>query len=66
MKIVLNGNSEEVAEGSTLATLLEAFNLEQSLIVSELNGEIIKKEAYATTTLHEGDILEIIKFVGGG
>ncbi len=38
---------------------------DQGLIV-ELNGEIIKRDDWKRQAVAEGDIVELIKFVGGG
>jgi sulfur carrier protein len=32
----------------------------------EVNGELVTRSDYATTTLNEGDRVEIVTFVGGG
>ena len=64
--ITVNGKPLEAYEGRTLQELLEARGYRLSIIAVELNGEILKKEDYATTTLHRGDRLEIVSFVGGG
>ena len=35
-------------------------------VVVELNEEIIKRETYDTTVLKDGDVVEILQFMGGG
>ena len=40
--------------------------LHERLVVVERNGEIIKRAAFLEVTLEEGDLIEIVHFVGGG
>ncbi len=65
MNVVINGEKTELSPQSTLAGLLENYELPQAFVI-ELNGEIIAPESYESQSLKEGDTLEIIRFVGGG
>ncbi len=65
MQYIVNGQNEEFAATSLLALLAERGN-DPAKVVVELNGQIIPKDAYAATTLHGGDRLELVQFVGGG
>jgi len=66
MKITLNGESREVAEGTTLAALVEQLALKGDRIAAERNLEVVPRAKYAETLLADGDRLEIVTFVGGG
>jgi thiamine biosynthesis protein ThiS len=35
-------------------------------VAVEHNGMIIERDAYARTTLQDGDVMEIVRMVGGG
>ena len=35
-------------------------------VAVELNREIVPRDLWAVTSLHDGDRLEIVHFVGGG
>ena len=65
MQYIVNGQNEEHAADTLLALLQERGN-EPAKVVVELNEQIIPKDAYAATALHEGDRLELVQFVGGG
>ncbi len=65
MYLKVNGEEESVNE-LTLAAYLEARGLLGRRIAVEHNGEIVPKSAYESTTLHEGDVLEIVHAIGGG
>jgi thiamine biosynthesis protein ThiS len=49
-----------------VADLLQELGLGARRVAVERNREIVKKEQYEATELGNGDVLEIIEFVGGG
>ena len=60
-------NGEQVnAEGMNISSYIEKNNYDSRRIVVEVNYEIIKKENYDNYNFKEGDIVEIVSFVGGG
>lgn len=63
--VKINGNSLDAA-GQTLAEYLTAANFEPQRIVVERNGEIVPRARYGETVLCDGDVVEIISFMGGG
>ena len=66
MQIMLNGESREIVEGLTVAGLLQELRLTTGRIAVEINQQIVPRAEHASTTLAEGDKLEIVSFVGGG
>lgn len=66
MTIVLNGESFQCAEDSTISDLLESLDLHPKGVAIEHNKKIIKKSDYNKTMLKKGDRVEIVHFVGGG
>ncbi|NIA16107.1 MAG: sulfur carrier protein ThiS [Nitrospiraceae bacterium] len=66
MKITVNGRLRETAGNETITALLVASNLQPAATVVERNGVIVERTDYTTTTLEEGDVLELVRFVGGG
>lgn len=66
MKLQINGEERELADGLTLAALLEQLGMKADRVAVELNRDIIRREAWGQTHLKEGDRLEIVQFVGGG
>jgi len=66
MKIHINGEEKEVADGLNVAGLLDELQIRPGRVVIELNRTIISHEAQESTSLKEGDTLEIVHFVGGG
>jgi thiamine biosynthesis protein ThiS len=66
MKLMLNGKEREVANGISLIGLLESLQIRPGRVVVERNREIVARDSFSTTKLTEGDVLEIVHFVGGG
>lgn len=66
MKIQINGEDKHVNEGLDLAGLLEELQIRPGRVVVELNRQVLAREAHGSTVIKEGDVLEIVHFVGGG
>ena len=65
MIIKINGETKEFDEVH-LSDIIIKSNLDPSRVAVELNGKIIPRADFKTTTLKDGDSLEIFHFVGGG
>ena len=63
--IKVNGQDREIADGTTVAQLIEQHNLTPQKVAVELNRRLIRSEKYQTV-LSDGDEVEIVTFVGGG
>jgi thiamine biosynthesis protein ThiS len=66
MEVFVNGTSRELAQGSTLAQLIELLQLGPSRLAVEVNREIVPRSAYHHHSLQEGDRIEIVRAIGGG
>lgn len=66
MNIVVNGQERPVAAESTALDLLRALDLDPGTVVVEVNRTIIRRPALADTRLRDGDVVELVHFVGGG
>jgi len=67
MKIILN-NREEIFDEDTL-TFEELFLIKKfsfKMLVTKLNGNLIKKEDRGTTQIHDGDDVTVLHLVSGG
>jgi len=67
MEISVNGEPVETTpDVGTVGELLCSLGLSDQRVAVEHNRVILPKNAYAETTISEGDALEILSFVGGG
>lgn len=66
IRITVNGNPIQLDSAETVSEFLESRGYKLTRIAVELNGEILPKSAYPSTTLTEADTMEVVSFVGGG
>lgn len=61
----INGKDIDAA-GQTLKAYLDASDYEPGTFVVECNEQIVHKEDYEGYVLKDGDVVEIVQFMGGG
>jgi thiamine biosynthesis protein ThiS len=69
MKLRINGEERDFSDSSTpftLALLVESLGMKPDRVAVELNRDIVSRDRWAETQLHDGDQLEVVHFVGGG
>jgi thiamine biosynthesis protein ThiS len=66
LSITLNGEPRRVNAGMTVADLVEELGLPINKVAVERNLEIVPRSTLAEVILEDGDMLEIVHFVGGG
>ena len=66
MQLTINGDARMIDRADTVEQLLHVLGLDPRAVVVELNRQIIRRPAVAATPVAEGDVVEIVHFVGGG
>lgn len=67
MLLIINGEDyPDLPKGMDVSALLAHLGLPKAKIAVERNREIVPKSGYETEILKDGDMLEIITFIGGG
>ena len=66
MKITVNGSPQEVPEGLTLPAMFRLIGVDPTRVAVELNRRILRKADWDSTTIQDGDSIEVVTFVGGG
>jgi sulfur carrier protein len=66
ISITLNGDPYRIDGDPRLSALIENLKMKPARIAVELNREVVPRARYGEIILKEGDVLEIINFVGGG
>lgn len=64
--IKVNGKPVDGFDGKTVSELVNSLGYKTEYIAVEINGDILKRDAYASTTIKENDAFEVVSFVGGG
>lgn len=66
MQLQINGEPVQAEDRINVSRLLSQLELNPQLVVVELNRRILTPEDFSETVLIQGDVLEIVQFVGGG
>ena len=65
LTLTVNGDSRR-STAATIAALVEELGLRPEKVAVEHNGTIVPRSTLAQAPLADGDVLEIVHFVGGG
>jgi thiamine biosynthesis protein ThiS len=65
IKLTINGETQEVS-ATTVFDLLQELGLHPRGTIVERNLEIVDLASYGETNLANGDVLELVRLVGGG
>jgi sulfur carrier protein len=66
IRLTVNGAARRVPRDLSVAGLLVECGLEGKPCAVELNRNLVPKARHATTTLQDGDTVELVTLVGGG
>jgi sulfur carrier protein len=66
IELTINGKHRNLDRSMSVLDYLEQLSINPRIVAVELNGEILRRERYAEAVLHGGDVLEIVRMVGGG
>ncbi len=66
VSITVNGEEQRVAAGMSIRALVEHLGLDGGPVAVERNRAIVPRATHAAVVIEEGDVIEIVHFVGGG
>jgi thiazole synthase len=66
ISLTLNGEPRRFVAGGSVADLVRDIGLDPAKVAVERNLEIVSRSTLGNVLLADGDILEIVHFVGGG
>jgi len=66
LTLTVNGEPRRAAAGASIADLVRSLELDPLKVAVERNGEIAPRSSLSEVALTDGDVLEIVHFVGGG
>tara|TARA_B100000315_G_scaffold127177_1_gene116974 strand:+ start:3915 stop:4118 length:204 start_codon:yes stop_codon:yes gene_type:complete len=66
INLTINGRARELEASINLAAYLTSIGVNQEHVAVGYNGEVINKEQFPEVRLRDGDVLEIVRPVGGG
>ena len=66
LEIMVNGEPRRLASPATASDLLHHLGLDPRTVVVEVNRKIVRRPQLGETPLSDGDVVELVHFVGGG
>jgi sulfur carrier protein len=66
MTITVNGQARDLPDGATAAEAVELLTTAASGIAVAVNGQVVRRAAWDSTTLADGDQVEVLTAVQGG
>ena len=66
MKVTVNGQPKELPQAKTIADVVGTFCTNSKSIIAEINGTIVRPDRWSSTSIKDGDTIELVSFVGGG
>ena len=64
--ITVNGEERSVPAGLNVAGLVEHFKIRRETAIVEHNGTVVERRDYDNVQVQAGDVVELVRFVGGG
>ena len=65
MQIILNGQPRNISKIATVQGLLDELQLTGRLAV-EINAQIVPRSLFQSHKINAGDVIEIVRAIGGG
>ena len=66
ISVKVNGEIREIEKNMNLLDFLIFIGISSTFIAVAYNGEVLRKEQYESIEVSDGDILELVRPVGGG
>jgi thiamine biosynthesis protein ThiS len=66
MTIIVNGEHVAVQDCPNIEALLACLDIDPRRVAVERNMVVVKRAAYGSTPVQDGDAIEVVNFVGGG
>ena len=64
--LTVNGKPRQLPAPIGLTEFLQLLEVKSQFVAVGYNGEVVDKGEFGRIVLHEGDVLEIVRPVGGG
>ena len=64
--LTVNGKPRQAEDNSSLETYLRTIDVDLKFVAVGYNGEVIQNQDFCQINLSNGDLLEIVRPVGGG
>jgi sulfur carrier protein len=66
VRVTVNGEARELRDGATVDELVTLVGFAGRRIAVEVNLDVVPRDRIAQHVLRDGDVIEIVQFIGGG
>ncbi len=66
MRVMVNGDARELRDGVTVDELVHSLGLGARRVAVEINLDVVPRNEFPQRALRDGDVVEVVQFVGGG
>ncbi len=66
LAITLNGKTHDLAGTPTIVELIDTLSVKANQVAVAVNGEVVTRREWPQTRVRDGDVIEIVRAVGGG
>jgi sulfur carrier protein len=66
MQVIINGEQHLVTDQLSLAQAVELLTSSQAGVAAAVNGDVVRRAAWNSTRLTDGDEVEVLTAVQGG
>jgi sulfur carrier protein len=66
MQVIINGEPRQVPAPMSLAQAVALLTTAQAGVAAAVNGDVVRRTAWNTTSLTDGDEVEVLTAVQGG
>ncbi len=64
--ITLNGKSRELVGRQGVPELLKRLSADPKQVAVAINGEVVPRRTWSGVCVEDGDVVEVVRAVGGG
>ena len=66
MRVIINGEPHQVSDPMSLAQAVALLTSAQTGVAAAVNGDVVRRAVWKTTSLTDGDEVEVLTAVQGG
>lgn len=66
MEATINGKPAQLPGPTRLVDYLASLKVDPRAVAVEINERILDRDEFPTAVINEGDVVEIVRMVGGG
>ncbi|NIB44009.1 sulfur carrier protein ThiS [Pseudomaricurvus alkylphenolicus] len=66
LTLSLNNESRELPDNTSLQEAIEHWGMVEDKLAAAVNGEFVPRSHYSNFKLSDGDLVDLVKPVGGG